>query len=283
MKTTTSSGAIPHRVSLTKPGRDHPRWNRGPGSYVRQCYCSSRMGRNTIALAAWLAPMCLLRFVRIQSPLRGLAIAYAVLVALRGNQLSRNDSDSRDLLLGLSAHFSGSRHCFPLSCRTGMLAPRLREIPAHTGFPRRLGRHAIYIQHKDRSGVGGRFAYTQSGDLPLLQLLSVTGLWGITFLIGWFAAVANQCLAGRTSDAALLGEGSRSFGGVYLAVMLLGGLRFGGIPTDIANCASPHPYRRKKRPALPCSDGLVPDVVAGSSDPNAQIGQFRAATEADAG
>jgi hypothetical protein len=41
-------------------------------------------GRNTIALAAWLAPVCLLRYVRRQPPLRGLLIAYAVLVVTRG-------------------------------------------------------------------------------------------------------------------------------------------------------------------------------------------------------
>ncbi|MGB8342457.1 MAG: nitrilase-related carbon-nitrogen hydrolase, partial [Chthoniobacterales bacterium] len=34
-------------------------------------------------------------------------------------------------------------------------------------------------------------AYSQYGNLALLQLLSVTGLWGVTFLIGWTAAAGN--------------------------------------------------------------------------------------------
>src|SRR5205085_2780849 len=33
--------------------------------------------------------------------------------------------------------------------------------------------------------------YSQYGNLPLLQLLSVTGLWGVTFLIGWSASAGN--------------------------------------------------------------------------------------------
>ena len=37
----------------------------------------------------------------------------------------------------------------------------------------------------------GSLAYTQYGNLPLMQLVSITGLWGITFLITWFAAVVN--------------------------------------------------------------------------------------------
>jgi apolipoprotein N-acyltransferase len=34
-------------------------------------------------------------------------------------------------------------------------------------------------------------AYTQYGDLPLMQVVSVTGLWGIILLTSWFAAVVN--------------------------------------------------------------------------------------------
>src|ERR1700724_2230522 len=41
-------------------------------------------GRNTIALAAWLAPALLLRFVRTQPGRRGLAVAYLVLIVTRG-------------------------------------------------------------------------------------------------------------------------------------------------------------------------------------------------------
>jgi hypothetical protein len=41
-------------------------------------------GRNTIALAAWIAPTLLLRFVRTQPARRGLAISYVVLIVTRG-------------------------------------------------------------------------------------------------------------------------------------------------------------------------------------------------------
>ena len=38
----------------------------------------------------------------------------------------------------------------------------------------------------------GSPAYTQYGDLPLMQLLSLTGMWGLTFLISWLAPVVNE-------------------------------------------------------------------------------------------
>jgi apolipoprotein N-acyltransferase len=41
-------------------------------------------------------------------------------------------------------------------------------------------------------GTWGSIAYSQYESLTLLQLLSITGLYGITFLIGWFAAVAES-------------------------------------------------------------------------------------------
>jgi apolipoprotein N-acyltransferase len=43
----------------------------------------------------------------------------------------------------------------------------------------------------------GYIAHSQYESLTLLQLLSVTGPYGITFLIGWFTAVADSlCEAG---------------------------------------------------------------------------------------
>jgi apolipoprotein N-acyltransferase len=48
-----------------------------------------------------------------------------------------------------------------------------------------------YVASHGPYGSWGSTAYSQYGNLPLLQILRITGLWGITFLIGWFAAVCN--------------------------------------------------------------------------------------------
>jgi apolipoprotein N-acyltransferase len=40
--------------------------------------------------------------------------------------------------------------------------------------------------------VDGAFAYSQYGQLPLLQLVSVTGIWGLSFLIFWMAPIIND-------------------------------------------------------------------------------------------
>jgi apolipoprotein N-acyltransferase len=78
---------------------------------------------------------------------------------------------------------------------------------------------AQFVYSHGPAGSWGSIPYTQSGNLALIQLLSLTGLWSITFLIGWFAAVVNWTwehgISGpRHRHPALL------FAGVYLAVML---------------------------------------------------------------
>lgn len=41
-------------------------------------------------------------------------------------------------------------------------------------------------------GTFGAVAYSQRGFLPIMQVASVTGLWGITFLLSWFASLVNH-------------------------------------------------------------------------------------------
>ncbi len=40
-------------------------------------------------------------------------------------------------------------------------------------------------------GTFGAVAYSQRDFLPVMQIASVTGLWGITFVVGWFASLVH--------------------------------------------------------------------------------------------
>lgn len=46
-------------------------------------------------------------------------------------------------------------------------------------------------------GTFGAAAYSQSGFTPVMQVASVTGLWGIPFMIGWFASLVNYVWESR--------------------------------------------------------------------------------------
>jgi apolipoprotein N-acyltransferase len=78
-----------------------------------------------------------------------------------------------------------------------------------------------YLSSFGPLGTITSIANTQYGDLPLLQVMSVTGIWGITFLITWFAAVGNWAW-----ERGFAWPQVRAGGLLYmsvLAVVLLGG------------------------------------------------------------
>ena len=78
-------------------------------------------------------------------------------------------------------------------------------------------------------GSWGAAAYSQYGNLALDQLVSVTGLWGIAFLIAWFAAVSNALWqAGWSSPPARRAAGLRL--AIILVIILLGGARLALFP-----------------------------------------------------
>jgi len=69
-------------------------------------------------------------------------------------------------------------------------------------------------------GAWGMTGFTQYGDLPLMQLASVTGMIGITFLMGWFASVLNWAWENRSRSGELL-KGLGAFAVVLLPCMAL--------------------------------------------------------------
>ena len=74
------------------------------------------------------------------------------------------------------------------------------------------------------AGTWGALGYTQHGNLPLMQLASVTGIWGIGFLIAWFAAVVNWAW-NRQFDWGAIQSGILLYAAVWGLVMLAGGAR----------------------------------------------------------
>src|SRR6202049_825350 len=71
-----------------------------------------------------------------------------------------------------------------------LLSHRLSVLSGTLVFP--LFRSSIeYLLSLGPFGTWFATAYSQYGNLALLQMLSVTGLWGVTFLIGWTASAGN--------------------------------------------------------------------------------------------
>jgi len=179
-------------------------------------------GRWMLPAAAWLAPVFLLRFFRSQRtwvavPLGAIVVIPVVGVAWRGMvPLAGAPEWLVTCAIGLVT-------LLPLVADR-LLARRLMGFGSSLVFPAA----AVVVEYLAWSvspyGTWGSPAYTQTQDLPLMQVVSVTGLWGVSFLIAWFAAVANGLWERGTRDAGARAA-AVAFAAVLVAVHLLGGVR----------------------------------------------------------
>ena len=149
--------------------------------------------QGVIALAAWLAPVFLLRFVR-TSPRGRLALilvflAYAAAAILGGRGTS---GTGLSLVWGLvgSPIVRGVLFLLPYAADR-IIGRRLGTWTRLFVFPTAFVGVDWLLSLANATGTFGSPAYSQYGDLVLLQIISVTGMWGITFLIAWFASAVN--------------------------------------------------------------------------------------------
>ena len=72
-----------------------------------------------------------------------------------------------------------------------LIAPRLPGFASTLVFPLAWVTMELVVSRTNPFGTWGAIAYTQFGNLPLMQLASVTGIAGIAFLVCWFGSVVN--------------------------------------------------------------------------------------------
>lgn len=172
-------------------------------------------GRWINPLATWLWPIFILRFIRKQKPLRGLILVGIVFIA--GNIISWRGPHFIFIII---AAIMGLIIVLPFLVDR-LIASRFEGILSTLVFP--LAWTSMeYVSSLGPHGTWGSLAYTQYGNLPLMQIVSVTGIWGLGFLITWFASVANSAWEHEFTWLKV-----RGVVGVYACIMALV-LLFGG-------------------------------------------------------
>ncbi len=185
-------------------------------------------GRWAIPLAAWLAPLFLLRFVRTQRPLPGLLLAWLVRAAVGAVVLQGTILLSGIGYYTLVVLLTGLTMLPYLADR--LITPRLQGFVATLVFP--LAFTTLeYLSSFGPNGTIYSIANTQYGNLPLMQVVSVTGIWGITFLITWFAAVVNWAWERGFAWPQVRG-GGLLYAAVLAVVLLGGGARLALFPPE---------------------------------------------------
>jgi apolipoprotein N-acyltransferase len=146
-------------------------------------------GRWVIPIAAWLYVLFMIRFLRRQPPLRGFLVL--ALVEMVANTLAWWGTTSASFG-PLQFVPAGMGILIALAFLLDrLLAPRLGGMLATLVFPVAYTLLEWLITLLSPLGSIGILAYTQYDNLPLIQVVSLTGTAGLTFLIAWFGSVAN--------------------------------------------------------------------------------------------
>jgi apolipoprotein N-acyltransferase len=180
-----------------------------------------------IPLAPWLGFLFLLRFSHAQPPLiacLGVWLAFFVAVGIANQGVIKLPPVG---FFGIVLLISGTITLPFLADR--LLAPLLPALLSTLVFPCAYVLVEWINAQVNPFGTWGSEAYTQYGNLPLMQLASVTGLWGITFLITWFGSVATWAWSHGFNWGVVKVE-VLVFMAVWGLVMLAGGARLAFAP-----------------------------------------------------
>ncbi|MEU5213183.1 nitrilase-related carbon-nitrogen hydrolase [Streptomyces sp. NPDC020742] len=186
-------------------------------------------GRWDIAAAAWIFPVLLLRFTRLTRPWSGALWIWATQTAAAVCWLFESAMGFSPVTLGGAVALAALLTLPFLLDR--LLVGRLRPWAAMLLFPSAVAGAEFLITLLSPFGTAyGALAATQYGALPLLQIVSVTGCYGIGFLIGWCAGAANRLWETGSWRAARAGV--TTCAAALLAVVLGGGARLALFPPD---------------------------------------------------
>ena len=112
-----------------------------------------------------------------------------------------------------------------------LVAPRLTGVAATLIFPIALVAAEFLRSRATGAASWGSIAYSQYELQALIQVASVVGIWGITFLMAWFASTFDWSWSHAFAWADVRGPGLTC--GLILGAILLGGnIRLALAPTD---------------------------------------------------
>ena len=152
-------------------------------------------GKWNIPLAAWIAPLFVLRFFR-ESDKAGRNFLLLWVVSAIPTIISWQGATFMSKI-----HPLAEVGFFLLTTPLGLLPYVIDRI-----YYRRFGSTAwltlvfpiansamdFFSASGSPFGTFGAMAYSQRDFLPAMQIVSVTGLWGVTFVMSWFASLTNH-------------------------------------------------------------------------------------------
>ncbi len=207
-------------------------------------------------LVWWLTPIFMLRFMRTQKIRRGFFLMWlSVFVTSTINMYDMMNALMPSPLpiylvsMAVTALLIGA---LPYLADR-VLVPRLQGFEATLVLPLIVVVGDYISARANPLGSIGAQAYFQFGNTALLQLLAITGMWGIVFLVNWLGPVVNYAWE-RNFAWKEIRRSTLAYVAIMLAVLLFGGARLAYAP-EAANTVRIHGFtavdmRREMLPKL---------------------------------
>ena len=198
-------------------------------------------GWNSV-FAAWFVPVFLIRFFRSQKRWFAPLIAVPLMMAI----FYQGMSGSWELTVGflLSVSFARTLPFLAALYMDRFFSRRVDGVLATLVYP---STYVLADYVFSFGPVGSIFSAgaTQYSFSPFVQLTAVTGLWGLSFVTGWFGATVNALLE-NGFDAKRVKRPIVIFAAVAGGLIAMGSLRLAVFRTDvptvrIGSIAVPHP------------------------------------------
>jgi len=189
------------------------------------------MGRWLAPLAAWIGPVLIMRYARDHKGWQGYSFVVASYILAFVIGFGANWASQFPLpVVPILAVFYGFLWSLPYLADR-LVGVRLKGFSSTLAYPLAATTIEFVNNHTNPVGAWGMTGFTQYGNLPIMQLASVTGMIGITFLMGWFASSINWTWENRSSRAEIL-KGLAVFGSVSAFVFTFGFLRLNLAPAS---------------------------------------------------
>ena len=181
-------------------------------------------------LAAWIAPIFALRFFRDSPKARwavvGLWLASAIpaAIGLHGvTFFSKIHPVAEPLFLFLVTPIGLIPYLIDRAAQRRFADSAWLSLV----FPIAVTAFDYILSSDSPYGTFGAAGYTQQGFLPTMQIASVGGIWAITFLINWTAALVNHFWEQKVKPGRL----GLAFAALIVVVIAAGALRVATAPT----------------------------------------------------
>ena len=145
-------------------------------------------GRWILPIAAFIAPLFLIRFLRYQKPFIG--FLFIVVAGWISNIFIWKEMMPMSGFFYYFIMFIMSLFTALIFLIDRVYAQKLKGIISTLIFPSAYVFMEFIVVSTNPSGSYGTLAHTQT-SLPLLQIISITGIWGVVFIITWTSSMIN--------------------------------------------------------------------------------------------